>query len=206
MSPFFRFLIVFAVLFLMIFYLDKKYDMLKDSNKENRKTFSFSRVQLAWWTIIILSSFVAIMTLGHGIPTLDGSTLILLSISSGTTAAAEVIDISNDSKLNKATSQNKSNFNFLLDLISDGGGVNIHRFQAVVINVIFGVYMAITVIHGMGDVSASIDKMIPQISDNNLILLGISSGVYTTLKVAENKTKTDGTENKTPPDVGGTTN
>ena len=198
MSPFVRFLIVFAVLFLMIFLLDKKYDMLKDSNKEKRKTFSFSRVQLAWWTTIILSSLVAIMTLGQGIPTLDGSTLILLSISSATTAAAEVIDISNDSKLNKATSQKSGKLNLLLDLLSDGGGVNIHRFQAVIINIIFGVYMAVTVIHRMGDSTVDLSNIIPQISDNNLILLGISSGVYTTLKVAENKTKTVVEENKTP--------
>ena len=197
MSTFVRFLIVFAVLFLMIFLLDKKYDMLKDSNKEKRKTFSFSRVQLAWWTTIILSSLVAIMTLGQGIPTLDGSTLILLSISSATTAAAEVIDISNDSKLNKATSQKSGKLNLLLDLLSDGGGVNIHRFQAVIINIIFGVYMAVTVIHRMGDSTVDLSNIIPQISDNNLILLGISSGVYTTLKVAENKTKTVVEENKT---------
>ena len=197
MSPFVRFLIVFAVLFLMIFLLDKKYDMLKDSNKEKRKTFSFSRVKLAWWTTIILSSLVAIMTLGQGIPTLDGSTLILLSISSATTAAAEVIDISNDSKLNKATSQKSGKLNLLLDLLSDGGGVNIHRFQAVIINIIFGVYMAVTVIHRMGDSTVDLSNIIPQISDNNLILLGISSGVYTTLKVAENKTKTVVEENKT---------
>ncbi len=197
MSPLVRLLIVFAVLLLIIIFLDRKYDMLKDSNKEIRKTYSFSRVQLAWWTIIILSSFVAIMTLGQGIPTLDGSTLILLSISSGTTAAAQVIDISNDSKLNKATSQNDSNFSFLLDLLSDGSGVSIQRFQAVVINVIFGAYMVITVLHNMGDSSILLDKIIPQISDNNLILLGISSGVYTTLKVAENKTKTAEEENKT---------
>ena len=197
MSPFVTFLIVFAVLFLMIFLLDKKYDMLKDSNKEKRKTFSFSRVQLAWWTTIILSSLVAIMTLGQGIPTLDGSTLILLSISSATTAAAEVIDISNDSKLNKATSQKSGKLNLLLDLLSDGGGVNIHRFQAVIINIIFGVYMAVTVIHRMGDSTVDLSNIIPQISDNNLILLGISSGVYTTLKVAENKTKTVVEENKT---------
>jgi hypothetical protein len=131
------------------------------------------------------------MTLGKGIPTFDSSTLILLGISSGTTAAARVIDLSDTTKSEKATGGNGGNLNLIVDLLSDAQGISIPRFQAVAFNVIFGMYIVISVLHNMPNANLNISQMIPPIGDNNLILLGISSGVYTTLKVAENKTKTD---------------
>ncbi len=203
MSPFVRVLIIFVVLILIIYLLDRKYDMLKDINTTGRKTYSLSRVQMAWWTVIVLACMVAIMTLGKGIPTLDSSTLILLGISSGTIAAARVIDTSDSSKSEKSTGRNDGSFNLFLDLLSDAQGVSIPRFQALAFNVVFGLYIVISVIHNMGNADLDISKIIPIIGDNNLILLGISSGVYTTLKVAENKTKTSVTENNTTTDAGG---
>ena len=158
---------------------------------------------MTWWTVIVLACMITIMTLGRGIPTLDSSTLILLGISSGTIAAARVIDISNNSKSEKSTGQNDGSFNLILDLLSDTQGVSIPRFQALAFNVVFGLYIVISVIHNMGDTNIDISKIIPVIGDNNLILLGISSGVYTTLKVAENKTKTSVTDNNTTTDAGG---
>ena len=191
MSPLVRFLIVFVVQIFIIYYLDKKYNMLKDINTTGRKTFSLSRVQMVWWTIIILTCLITIMTLGKGIPTFDSSTLILLGISSGTTAAARVIDLSDTTKSEKATGENGGKLNLIVDLLSDAQGISIPRFQAVAFNVIFGMYIVISVLHNMPNANLNISQMIPPIGDNNLILLGISSGVYTTLKVAENKTKTE---------------
>ncbi len=189
MSPFVRVLITFVIFVLIIYLLDRKYDMLKDINTMGRKTYSLSRVQMAWWTIIVLACMVAIMTLGKGIPTLDSSTLILLGISSGTIAAARIIDTSENSKSEKSTGQTDGKFNLILDLLSDAQGVSIPRFQALAFNVVFGLYIVISVVHNMNNPNLDISQIIPVIGDNNLILLGLSSGVYTTLKVAENKSQ-----------------
>jgi hypothetical protein len=80
MNPITYFWIILIALAFMVGYCDKKYCMLKDISTANRRPYSWSRVQLAWWTVIVLASFVAIIIkYGHA-PQLNESTLILLSL------------------------------------------------------------------------------------------------------------------------------
>ncbi|MDR3665293.1 MAG: hypothetical protein P4L35_00485 [Ignavibacteriaceae bacterium] len=97
MNPYVIFCLVLLALLILVVYFNIKYDMLKDISTAKRKPYSFSKVQLAWWSVIIIASFTSIIIVGHVIPAFNQSIIILLGISSGTTAAARLIDISDKS-------------------------------------------------------------------------------------------------------------
>ncbi|MFM9568682.1 hypothetical protein, partial [Streptomyces turgidiscabies] len=82
----------------------------------NPKPYSYGRTQLAWWTLIILSSFIAIFIVKGNLPVLDNSLIILLGISSATTAAAGLIDSSDQKNQPPANLiQNQVSEGFFLD-------------------------------------------------------------------------------------------
>jgi hypothetical protein len=137
-------------------------------------------------------------------PTLNSSTVILLGISAATTAAARVIDISDEEKSNWRH-QDGFGKNFFLDILSDNNGVSVHRFQTVVFNAVFGVWFIHAVLNNLlhdcsaytGDTKLLeqckldiLNYIMPPISDNNLILLGLSSATYAALKMTENNSNT----------------
>ncbi len=186
MSPQLLFWIFFLVLVLVVVYFDIKFNMLKDASTASKKPYSFSRVQLAWWSVIILASFITIIA-KRGIPDLDGSTLVILGISAVTTGSARIIDISDQKNPDITMIQNQDTENFILDILSDSNGVSIHRFQSVVFNVTFGVWFISQVLHNLP--TSPVNEIIPVLSQNNLILLGLSSGAYVALKTTENKDK-----------------
>ena len=187
--------------------------MLRDTSVANKKPFSFSRVQLSWWSVIVLASFITILITKCAIPTFDSSTLILLGISAATTATATVIDLSDQSNPALQLSQNQNGENFFLDILSDKNGVSIHRFQTIIFNLVFGIWFIGELSHNLNIHLATYDwvtclsnavkgsdcdyvnSIIPKISDNNLILLGLSSGTYAALKATENKQSTPGNSN-----------
>ncbi|HYH45111.1 MAG TPA: hypothetical protein VEG34_05450, partial [Thermoanaerobaculia bacterium] len=74
----------------------------------------------------------------------------------------------------KLTNQSES---FLLDILSDGNGVNFHRFQALAWTVVLGFIF-------VGHVYR--DLAMPDFSNTLLGLMGISSGTYLSLKIPEN--------------------
>lgn len=187
MSPQLIFWIFFLLLLFFVIYFDVKYNMLKDISTANKKPYSFSRVQLAWWSIIILASFITIV-ITKGIPTLQESTLILLGISAITTGTARITDISDQKNPRITLIQDEEGENFILDILSDSNGVSIHRFQSVVFNITFGVWFIAKVLQNLSINSAS--DVMPILSQNDLILLGLSSGAYVALKTTENKNQT----------------
>ncbi len=189
MSPQLIFWLIFIALLAIVIYFDVRYSMLRDISSANRKPYSFARVQLTWWSVIILASFVSILASKGIAPTFDTSTLILLGISSATTAAARIIDRSDQSNPNITRTQNENSENLFLDILSDEKGVSIHRFQTVVFNIVFGIWFICTVLYYLSHFPDNVDKIIPVITENNLILLGLSSGTYAALKANENKDK-----------------
>ncbi|HVW98664.1 MAG TPA: hypothetical protein VHA56_22035 [Mucilaginibacter sp.] len=181
----------FVVLLALIIFLDRKYFMLRDNSTALPRPYSFSRVQLAWWSVIVLASFISIFISRGAAPDLNTSTLYLLGISSATTVGATLIDISDQTNPNlTGLAQNIRGDNFFLDILSDKNGVNVHRFQTVVFNIVFGIWFIIFVLQQLNTPSTHADDIMPVISSNNLILLGVSSGLYTALKATENKQPT----------------
>lgn len=185
----FVFIFTLFLLSAIIIYCDLKFAMLRDISSASPKPYSFARVQLAWWTVIVLSSLITtILTQGWQIPDLTESTLYLLGISSATTTAAALIDISDQNNTTiTSLNQNDNGTNFFLDILSDKKGVSIHRFQTVVFNIVFGVWFIKTFITNLQIGTVALDNLIPDFSNNNLILLGLSSGLYAALKTVENK-------------------
>lgn len=171
--------------------------MLRDSSVADKKPYSFSKVQLAFWLIIILSAFVTIIfCIGdHNIPTFANSTLIILGISTGTLTAGRIIDVSDQSNPLTDRSQDYNGQNFLLDILSDAGGVSLHRLQCFFFNLIIGGWMSYKVMLSLAVATTNskfnIDGIIPDISANNLVLMGISAGTYIALKSNENKPATN---------------
>lgn len=181
------FWMVFWGLWLIVIYCDRKYSLLRDISSATRKPYSFARVQLAWWSVIILAAFISIAATRGKIPVFDSSTLILLGISSAATATARIIDISDVENPGITRSQNSEGQWFLIDILSDATGASIHRFQAVVFNLIFGYWFIATVVNNLTQFVPDINKIIPPIDNSGLILLGLSTGTYAALKTMENK-------------------
>jgi hypothetical protein len=205
----YQFWLPFVLFSILIIFFDRKFATLRDLSQANPQPYSWARVQLAWWTVIILSSFIAIVwkdiqTSPPGnIPNLHYSTLVLLGISAATITTARVIDVSDKTNPNIVMHQDYPAENFLLDILSDPNGISIHRFQALVFNAVFGIWFISSVVFNLNHDPCSmytaaatladckqnpIDYIMPVISDNNLILLGLSSATYAAMKSTENKT------------------
>ncbi len=188
MSPPIIFWTVLVVFLTLVIVLDKIYFMLRDVSTELPRPYSFARTQLTWWTIIVLTSFISILLVKKEVATLLESTLILLGMSSGTTVAARVIDVGDSANPNTVRHQDSSKSQgFLLDILSDESGVSIHRLQTIVLTITFGIWFLVQVAANLSDPSVSANGVIPDITTNNLILLGLSSGTYVGLKVSENR-------------------
>ena len=189
--PVLSFWIIFIILVFAVIYCDRKYCMLKDKSIGKPPPYSWARVQLAWWSVIVMASFVAVIIKYHVAPTLNESTVILIGISAATIATARVIDVNEENDPNVLRHQDKKGTNLFIDIISDQSGPSIHRFQTVVFNIIFGVYFIGYVLNNLSVTSTgSPDEVMPLITTNNLILLGLSSATYAALKTTENKTAT----------------
>lgn len=181
--------IAVALLLLLIIFLDKKYNLLRDVSIAKQKPYSYSRVQLSWWTIIIMASFISIFITKGNLPILDSSLIILLGISSGTTGVASIIDVSDRSTENAVLIQNSESENFLLDILSDANGISIHRLQAFLFNLIIGIWLLVMVAEGLCSCTTQtcINTILPIVDSNKLLLLGVSAATYAGLKTNENK-------------------
>jgi len=200
------YLLVFILGVVMAIWMQKRFCILCDASTIDPKPFSYARLQLLWWTFIILVSFISILAATGKMPTFDTSTLLLLGIGALTTASARIVDVADDNKYKEAVteateediatpqknSKDMKSEGFWLDILSDKTGISIPRFQAVVFNLFFGIWFIWrTVINlqtaGFASTDEVIDKIMPIIPINNLILLGISAGTYVALKSSENK-------------------
>jgi hypothetical protein len=130
---------------------------------------------------------------------------VLLSISAATITVARSIDVSDVNNQGAVRHQNLPSESFLTDILSDQDGISIHRLQAVVFNALFGIWFIGSVLYNLGaghDPCAMyaagtqdaincrqipLNYIMPVISDNNLILLGLSSATYAAMKTTENK-------------------
>lgn len=200
------FWISFAALLIAIILLDQKYRLLRDNSIQDVKPYSFSRVQLAWWTLVIVPGFVTAVIKTGTVPALYDSTLILLGISGGTLAAARVIDVSDQNRAatNGTTTQlnqNQPAQNFVLDIVSDGNGASVHRLQMLAFNLTIGgwfIFQSLKNIAAYPNICSVILRpvpgcetkayyFLPDVSQTSLILIGLSAGTYAALKAGENK-------------------
>ncbi|MGL5891900.1 MAG: hypothetical protein ACRC3B_18550, partial [Bacteroidia bacterium] len=142
--------------------------------KNTNGAYSLAKVQLAFWTVIIILSETYIWCITGVLPDLSASSLILLGLSVGTTALSTAVGYANELK-GQTTSGS-----FWTDIISDSAKVpSLHRVQMVIWTLLIGFYFVR---------QSWLHFSMPDISDNLLILMGISSGTYVAFKTQERKT------------------
>lgn len=211
----YQFWLPFVLLSAIILVLDRRFGTLRDTSVANPQPYSWARVQLAWWTVIILSSLIAIVWKDMqvappgNLPTLHYSTLVLLGISASTMTVARSIDVTDVNNKGFVRHQDQPGQNFLADILSDQEGISIHRLQAIIFNALFGIWFIGSVVYNLGAYGQAghnicavyaagsqtaidctqtpLDYIMPVITDNNLILLGLSSATYAAMKTTENK-------------------
>lgn len=158
-------------------------DALRDESVVSPKPYSFARAQLWWWTIIILGSFIGVYGVTGAFWPLNKTCLILLGISVVTTTAGRLVDNQQISNPNVERHQDRSvSQGFFVDIMSDEYGLSVHRFQAVVFNLVYGLSFLIQVFTSL--------KEFPSYDDSTLALLGVSSAAYVALKMNENAPST----------------
>lgn len=183
---------LFVVFFLtLIFRFDS---VIKDSwnldptGSKPNTYFSFSKSQFAFWTFIILISFIYIWILSGNLSSINTTALVLLGITSATITTTNLIQKSEENQASGADQQDQlrktrikpenEKSGFIEDVLSDANGISIHRLQAFVFNLIFGIAFLQSVL---------INYAMPEFSETQLILLGLSNGTYAFLKRNENK-------------------
>ena len=148
-------------------------NMLRDPlppNATGIRPFSLGKVQMAWWFIIIVGSYLYIWATSGNAPQLSPTLLAMAGISGATgTAAATIGDAQQ--------TQFPPHKDFFYDLVTDKDGVTLHRFQMLAMTVILGVMFIIRVM--------STDTLPADFDGTTLGLMGISSGTYLGFKIPE---------------------
>ncbi len=193
------FWLMFAALTALILYFNAKYGMLRDESVQvKKKPYSYARTQLTWWTVIVLSGFATVILYRHEIPTFTPGVLILLGISSATTIAARITDNADQEHIEAdRLSQNSKGQNFLVDILSDKSGVSIHRLQSVLFNIVIGLWFINQTLANIANSTIPMNEILPDLEQNNLILIGLSAGTYVALKTTENKNTSGSKSDKT---------
>jgi hypothetical protein len=163
-------ILLLAVVLLALICAALYLDVLKD---DNNLYYSLARTQLFFWTVILAGCYLFLASKTGELPVIPQSMLIILGISAGTTAVGTMIGQRAGATVLDPSAKSEG---FIIDIRSDGSSVNIHRFQNVVFNIIFGVVFIQQVIA---------TSLLPTFDSNMLLLLGISSGTYAGLKVTE---------------------
>ena len=155
---------------------------LRDSDSLNpdfrQRTFSLARCQLAFWTVILVGSFLYIyLVTGVASGVLTQTALWLLGISSGTSALAQAAGTSTVNAgvvVPPPTPQRSAGF--LTDILSDSQGVSVHRLQMLIWTAVFG---SILIVH------VATRLAFPDYDTITYVLMGISSGTYVWFKRTE---------------------
>lgn len=157
----------------------------------SKTPYSYSRSQLIWWTMIVITCFsIQFAITGEIDGVMNNTALILIGISAGTTLAGRVIDNSQQTNVaTTATHQDEPSEGFWMDILSDQNGVSIHRFQAVIFNLVFGFAFIVQFINSVAGAKLGTAIPLPEFGETALGLIGLSSGTYTALKFNENLSK-----------------
>jgi hypothetical protein len=124
------------------FLLATRSNLLRDASTAARRSFSFARVQLLWWVLIIAFCFLHAYGQTFELPAITLTCLSLLGVGIGTTTVAQVIDARQRRMADIhgiARIQDSESQGFFTDILSDENGLSVHRLQALVFNVIYGV-------------------------------------------------------------------
>ena len=180
-----------ALLFLLVLaagYLLRDKSALRDISNGGNKPYSLGRVQLWWWSLIIIAMAIISFMFSGKLPDLNTTCLALLGISLGTTVSGRVIDNTDQSRGGGTRHQDAESKGLFTDIMSDSEGISVHRFQSVAFNVIYGLTFIVYVIEKVVT-SPNTQTVFPDYDTTTLGILLASSSAYVAVKVTENLKK-----------------
>lgn len=178
-----------AILLIGSYILVQDNNALRDSCElTQNKPYSFARVQIWWWTLIVIGSFLGVYAVSGHRWDFNETCLWLLGISSVTTTAGRMIDNTqtNDPKVSRHQDKHTSE-GLIIDILSDENGLSTHRFQAFIFNLAYGLSFLVEVFSAVKADSET--GSFPTYDNTVFMLLGLSSGTYVLMKLNENQTK-----------------
>ena len=181
-SRFFLFLVVFIIILYLLILLARKSEILRDSGQKpetSERSYSLARTQMAFWFLLVISSYLFIWVITWEDNSVSDSILALIGISAGTALGATAIDV-RTGKPGEAPISPKENF--FKDILSDENGISLHRFQMVSWTIVLGIIFISSVYRNLA---------MPEFSGTLLTLMGISSGTYLGFKIPENVKKSE---------------
>jgi hypothetical protein len=153
---------------------------LRDESTANPSPFSFARVQLWWWTSVIVPSWFVVWAQHGTFWPLNETCLALLGIGGATAVAGRMIDAREGADPSLVRHQNAAaSQGFFNDILSDENGVSVHRFQCLVFNLAYALSFALTTFQPG-------QSAFPSFDGSTLALLGVSAGAYIAIKSTEN--------------------
>lgn len=170
---FISWLLLYIVIVGLFLYLAISSDMLRDCDDG---PYSLAQAQLAFWTILIIGSFIYTLILTDITSSLNSSILFLLGISIAANGTASYIDYYK--KKDRATLKQKVSKGFWRDILGDGDTIVVQRVQNAAWTLVLGLYLIYYTIS---------NKTLPTYPDTLLYLTGISSLAYVANKPTENK-------------------
>ncbi len=177
--------------------------------------YSLGRTQIAFWTVLALGAFLLILISTGAAANLNGDVLALLGISAATGLGSAVVDGGKEAQVRRreALESEQARLNdpqtvakvsdqavleqqrkvaaelaqttaikrqsaktFFSDLLQDENGYSVYRLQFVLWTLVLGGYFVYAVVTRL---------TMPTFSDQLLVLLGLSSGTYVSLKTQE---------------------
>ncbi|MBI2514493.1 MAG: hypothetical protein HYV96_21165 [Opitutae bacterium] len=169
-------------------WLGKKTELLRDSDlKEpdfNKRPYSMAKSQLAFWITVIVGCFLYLYFKHEEfVGVINNTALILLGLSTATTALSGVVTNQKDSEKGKSPTPAADHpapppihEDFLKDIMSDNEGMNVHRVQMFLWTLVFGIVFIHQVVK---------EGKFPEYDAQIFGLMGISSVTYVWFKKDE---------------------
>lgn len=152
---------------------------LRDESAQSPRPYSLSRVQLAWWTLIVLGAFFGVYAWKGEFWALNTTCLALLGIGAGTSVAGRIVDTQQQQAALVRHQDAEPSHGLFNDILSDENGASVHRFQTVAFNLAYGVTFLVWTFR-VPTLGA-----FPSFDGETLLVLGVSSSVYIAVKPTE---------------------
>jgi hypothetical protein len=171
---------------------DQSYDPRTNQLRPiKERPYSYSRLQLFWWTIIIFWCFFSFFIYTGVLLAFTPTVVMLLGGGLAVSVFGKVMDNSQITANNKPVPTRHQDLepskDFLTDILSDDGGISIHRFQALLANLIFGIAFITNFLKALHQEAYPFTEFEPW----QLTLLGVSAAGYLGLKANENGKPTE---------------
>jgi len=136
-------------------------------------TYSLGRSQMAFWFINVVLAVLLIWAVTGSVPSISTSVLGLMGIGAGTALGAAIVDATGANPTPPSDSRN-----FLIDVLTDGKAIALHRFQMFVWTLVMFFIFWGAVWNRLA---------LPDFDSTLLGLMGISAGAYLGFKFPENQ-------------------